>query len=103
MRYVLRNGELIPAHLAPRLPVARSNLPMPFIRSDGMDATLNHADGRLYDSKSAYERAVKAAGCIIAGDDPALTRETPRDFTPVSSERELKQDIKNAIDQLGGV
>ena len=73
----------------------RSELPAPFIRSDGMDAIMNHANGLMYDSRSAYERGVKDAGCVIVGDDKLTP--SPR---PVLSDRELKQDIKTAIDQV---
>jgi len=74
---------------------ARSDLPMPAIRSDGMDPIMNHANGLMYDSRSAYERGVKDAGCVIVGDDKLTP--SPR---PVLSDRELKQDIKTAIDQV---
>ena len=73
----------------------RSELPAPFIRSDGMDAIMNHANGLMYDSRSAYERGVKDAGCVIVGDDKLTL--SPR---PVLSDRELKQDIKTAIEQV---
>lgn len=73
----------------------RSELPAPFIRADGMDAIMNHANGLMYDSRSAYERGVKDAGCVIVGDDKLTP--SPR---PVLSDRELKQDIKTAIDQV---
>lgn len=74
---------------------ARSHLPMPAIRADGMDPIMNHANGLVYDSRSAYERGVKDAGCVIVGDDKLTP--SPR---PVLSDRELKQDIKTAIDQV---
>ena len=74
---------------------ARSGLPMPAIRSDGMDPIMNHANGLIYDSRSAYERGVKEAGCEIVGNEKVTPR--PR---AVLSDRELKQDIKTAIDQV---
>jgi len=74
---------------------ARSDLPMPAIRADGMDAIMNHANGLMYDSRSAYERGVKDAGCEIIGNEKIEAK--PR---PVLSDRELKQDIKTAMDQV---
>jgi len=74
---------------------ARSSLPMPAIRSDGMDPILNHADGQMYDSRSAYYRGVKDAGCEIVGNEK-LTAPAPKEMC----ERELKQDISNTYDQL---
>lgn len=73
----------------------RSHLPMPAIRSDGMDPIINHANGLIYDSRSAYERGVKAAGCEIIGSERIEQK-----ARPVLSDRELKQDIKTAMDQV---
>lgn len=73
----------------------RSDLPMPAIRSDGMDPIVNHANGLLYDSRSAYERAVKDAGCVIVGND-IPDKASP----PEPDARELKQDIKTAIEKV---
>ena len=71
--YVFVNGEVVekygPEHMASLQEVARSKLSAPSIRADGMEAIVNHADGRTYDSKSAYYGAVKAAGCEIVGND----------------------------------
>lgn len=100
MRYVIRDGELIERHKAPRLPVQRSSLPAPYIRSDGMSDTRNPVDGRLYDSKSQFERAVRDAGCTIVGDDPAFSELKPREHIPAPG---LEQDIKDACEQLGVV
>lgn len=68
---------------------------MPAIRADGMDPIINHANGLIYDSRSAYERGVKDAGCEIIGSE----RIEPK-ARPVLSDRELKQDIKTAMDQV---
>lgn len=74
----------------------RGSVPVPYIRTDGMDAMLNHANGLMYDSRSAYERAVKDAGCEIIGDAPL-----PSGVPEIQiDEREISQDIKTAIDQL---
>jgi hypothetical protein len=67
---------------------------MPAIRADGMDPIVNHANGLIYDSRSAYERAVKDAGCVIVGDDLP----TPARPEPVSDD--LGHDIKTAIEQV---
>jgi len=74
---------------------ARSDLPMPAIRADGMSPIMNHANGLIYDSRSAYERGVKDAGCEIVGNEKLTPK--PR---PTLSDRELKQDIKTAIEQV---
>lgn len=69
---------------------------MPAIRADGMSAIMNHADGRLYDSKSAYYRAVKDAGCEIIGND-ALPRERP---VAEPDHKDIAGDVKTAIQQV---
>ena len=66
--YVLRGGELIAKHLAPPLHAGRA---APMVRPDGMDPIRSMADGRLYDSRSAYYASVRAHGCEIVGDDRA--------------------------------
>lgn len=63
-----------------------------YVISDTMDGVLNHADGRMYDSKSRYTRAVKAAGCEIIGNDKVERRITPP--------RPVRDDIRRAIEQL---
>lgn len=95
-RYVLRDGELVEAHLAPRLPSKRSDtVTAPYIRTDGMEAIRSMADGRVYDSKSAYYDSVKAAGCEIVGDDKA-----PFDKKPEFKPQGVADDIKRAISEL---
>ncbi len=96
MRYVWRKDlGVIPAHLAPREPPKRSGLPAPYVRPDGMSDTWNPANGKYYDSRSGYERAVKDAGCVIAGDDSSLSR--PPKIEEVGG---IEQDIKDAYEQL---
>lgn len=97
MRYRYHNGEVVEARLIPRGPNRRSHLSAPYIRPDGMDALVNHANGHLYDSKSAYYRAVKDAGCEIVGDDPSWGQGKPPEF---ESPGGIEQDIKTAIEQL---
>src|ERR1700720_2878950 len=48
---------------------ARSSLPCPSIIRDGLDDVKNPVDGKVYDSKSAYYQAVRAAGCEIVGNE----------------------------------
>ena len=67
--FVVKGGPLDRRAPAP----SRSDLPCPMLIRDNMDALLNHADGRYYDSKSAFTKAVKAAGCEILGNDAPTT------------------------------
>jgi hypothetical protein len=63
----------------------------PAVISDSLADMWNPADGRTYDSKSAYYRAVRAAGCEIAGNEP-MGGERP-DHRAAG----LAQDIKRAM------
>lgn len=73
----------------------RSALPMPYVVSDHLADVVNPVDNKPYDSKSAYYRTVKDAGCEIMGSDSATTkRPEPQEVGGV------EQDIKRAIEEL---
>lgn len=86
--------ESWPRECIPMRENKRSPLGVPYIRTDGMDAVLNHADGQLYDSRSGYEKAVKAAGCEIIGNEEPFVPKPDFDAGPI------EQDIKTATEQL---
>jgi hypothetical protein len=90
--YVLRNGELVEKRLAAPL---HASAEAPQVIRDGMDPTLNHATGRFYDSKRAYERDTRRAGCVIVGNE-RLPECRPVELGGVG------RDIKHAIEQLKG-
>lgn len=77
------------------VPEARSDLPTPHVISDVMDGTMNHADGKMYDSKSEYERAVKAAGCEIVGNDSSIETADAKIYHAEG----MEQSISDAIEQ----
>lgn len=64
----------------------------PYIRPDGMDAIESPVNGMLYDSRSAYYRSIKAAGCEIVGNERPQRRSTPMPS--------VRTDIRRAIEQL---
>jgi hypothetical protein len=76
-------------------PAKRSDQPAPMLIRDGMDPIRSMADGQLYDSKRAYERGVRAAGCEIAGNDKA-----PFERRPTWEPQGVGQDISDVIDKL---
>ena len=90
--YVLRAGELVDKRLAPPL---HARAPAPTVRPDAMDPLRSMADGRLYDSRSAYDASVRAAGCEIVGDERA-----PFDRRPAFEPGRAGADIKAALEQL---
>lgn len=71
MKFVMFEGRLVPwpEVAAQRRERARSSLPCPSIIRDALDGVKNPVDGKLYDSKSEYYRAVKEAGCEIVGNE----------------------------------
>jgi len=99
MRYRIHNGELVPSHLVPRAPVQRSHLPAPMLIRDDMDALKNPATGLLYDSKSAFRQATRAAGCYEVGNDAPNVSAGVQGHT--DSDREIATDIKQAMEQVG--
>lgn len=90
MTFVLRNGELVPKHLAAPLHEGRA---APYVISDGMDPIRSHADGKIYDSKSRYERAVRASGAEIVGNSHVESRKP--EMPPV------RADLRRALQQHG--
>lgn len=62
----------------------------------GLKGVHNPADGKTYDSKSAYYKAVKNAGCQIVGNEQPSTkkREVQGDF-------DCRREVSQAIDRTG--
>lgn len=61
----------------------------------GINGIRNHADKRIYDSKSAYYAGVRRAGCEIVGNEtPSATKQEP------ISKREIGETVKRAIDEV---
>lgn len=73
----------------------RSDLAFPMVLRDGLDDVINPINGQPYDSKRAYERDVKAAGCVIMGNDAPTSAKSPIVDTPG-----IERDIKDAIEQI---
>jgi hypothetical protein len=93
--YVIRDGVLVnKADAAPlHCEVSRA----PGYISDHMDPTRHMANGRLYDSKSEFRKATKAAGCIEVGN------ERLKPFSPPKLDRTRRaMDVKRAIYELTG-
>lgn len=66
----------------------------------GINGMLNHADGKMYDSKSSYERAVKAKGCRIVGNDwNNATYKTPLE-RGVRGDFNVRPQLKEAVEKV---
>lgn len=92
-RYVYRDGEWVDAALARPLHESRD---APMIRPDGMDPIVSMADGKTYDSRSAYYADLKARGSEIVGNDRAAF-----DKKPEFVSRNVEQSIKQTLAQYG--
>lgn len=82
-------GNFMDEPAAPRGPTVISDtLP------GGINGIRNHADKRIYDSKSAYYKGVRRAGCEIIGNETpkASSRET-------WGKREIGETIKRAMEE----
>lgn len=102
MRYRMLGDKLVPIHQwwAAQPKLARSHLPAPAIRADGMAPTVNHADGKLYDSRSAYDAALRAKGCHIV--EAGESMEPPSAPPSLVDSEPVEQSIRTAMDQLEG-
>lgn len=89
--WVYRDGKLVDKFTAP--PLHRKFADAPFVISDTMEPTWNPANGQRYDSKRAYERAVRAAGCEIIGNEKPKASPKPQASDPAL-------DVKAAIEQI---
>lgn len=74
----------------------RSALPVPMLIRDCMDATMNPVNGQMYESKSDYYRAVRAAGCEIVGNDPRAQQP----HVDMDREADLTPDVAQAFNAL---
>lgn len=74
-------------------PWPRSDLPAPHIISDnlpgGVNGLYHHAVCKKIDSKSAYRRATREAGCIEVGNERAAMER----FAAESRNRPIPQDV----------
>lgn len=70
--------------------------PFHYVISDDLGAVQNPADGKTYDSKSAYYKAVKDAGCVVLGNEKIKPRQT----TSISKEA-LRSGLKEAAQKHG--
>ena len=73
-----------------------------WVYDDTMAPTLNHADNRIYDSKSAFRAATKAAGYVEVGND-LLTenhQERPSLVDRIGDEK-ITLKLKEAMERHG--
>lgn len=66
----------------------------PNIRTDGMDPIVSMVSGKVHDSKSAYYREVRQAGCEIVGNDRAGFGKRP-EYRPQGVAESIKRAIES--------
>lgn len=74
----------------------------PSVISDdlGVKGLLNHANGRMYDSKSEFRNATKRAGCVEVGTQPVKEWKTPTE-RGVQGDFNVAPALKEALQKHG--
>lgn len=67
------------------------------VMADRMDPMLNPVDGKMYDSRSAYHKAVDKKGAYIQEESRYTKLEKPSTF----NEKKFDQSFKKALEQHG--
>lgn len=85
----------------------RADMPTPNLIRDGIDPIISHADGKMYDSYSAYKHGIKEVNrrtgkqYEIVGDKDAFRDAKPPEWKP--DPNDVKKDLKDAWDRVVGV
>lgn len=96
-RWVMRDGKLVPSHLAepltPKGPA--SGLPKPYVIGDVCPPTRHMSTGQVFESKSQFRDVTRRLGLTEIGNDSFPER---RDI-PVAGPT-IAEDIRMAYDEL---
>lgn len=66
----------------------------------GLRGVFNHADGKRYDSKSEFNKAVRAKGCRVIGNDWKDTKyKTPLE-RGVRGDFNVRPQLRNAVQKV---
>lgn len=80
-------------------PYHKSDTPAFNVISDIMPDTRHMANGKIYNSKSEFRKATRAAGCIEVGNDKSVMNPQPR--KPVELDRGARREaIRQSIYEL---
>jgi hypothetical protein len=104
--YVMRDGKLVPKHMARPLDTQRrgpvSSLPRPHVISDsigGLQGLVNPSDGKYYTSKAQMRAENRARGLTEVGNESFPVRQ---EASPEQVAKEVAQDIAEAYTALEG-
>lgn len=106
--YVLVDGELVTKSVDgvttneySKLYASRKTNPFAGYGSDtlpgGVNGLVNHADGKRYDSKSEFTKAVKARGCEIVGNDMNNAEWKPPIERGIRGDYNARKELRDAI------
>lgn len=100
--FVMRDGKLVPKHLARPLyeSKARSSLPRPHVISDnigGIHGLVNPSDGKHYTSKAQMRAENRARGLTEVGNESFPERKAPSEAEVAA---EVAADVAMAYDAL---
>ncbi len=100
--FVLRDGKLVPKHLARPLETRgpRSSLPRPNVISDnigGIQGLVNPSDGKYYTSKAQMRAENRARGLTEVGNESFPERKAPSEAEVAA---EVAADVAMAYDAL---
>lgn len=90
---VYRNGKFVERGSAEDTGFSPARGESAYVIQDTMDATWHPADGKVYESKSAFRRSTKSHGCVELGNDEV--RDSRPELPPV------KDDLLRAWDEVG--
>lgn len=90
--YVIRNGKLVDKAVAEPLITGCS---APAVILDTMDHTWHPATGEMIDSKSAFRRRTREAGCEEIGNERPKMRQPTQ-----LSKQDRVQSIRRAFEEL---
>ena len=76
-----------------------SALPRPYVIG-AMPAIKCMADGRYYDDKRSYQKAVARAGCEVVGFDKNWTDYVKPTYDEKAHEADIVADVKKSIEQM---
>jgi hypothetical protein len=98
-------GKLVPKaevmrRRAAASPSRLSGLPSPAVHG-AMPPIQCMADGRVYDDKRSYHKAVARAGCEVVGFDKGWERHIPPAYDEKAHTADVVADIKRAIEEVG--
>lgn len=98
--FVMRDGKLVPKHLAQPLQTRgpRSGLPRPYVISDGIE--MRHpVTGEVYTSKAKFREETRARGLTEVGNEAFPEKKVD---DPVNVEKDVK-DAYDFLEQGGSV